>query len=221
MFYWTGAHRSIHVRSHSFPTRRASDLRKSRCRPASCATWPSYSGAVSSDGSRPDFSPCSSRSSAVCDRDFGDDLMTAELPADLATRLAQATDIADRSRGAELASVSTEPRNGIPADTTTTEEDQERLRLSDLEFTDLYFSETGEAFLRGAEDAGEDVGGPLSYVPTEAMLDLDELHRRVCARGQREREFFLDFDEVRYRVSKIESIKIGSASCRERVCQYV
>src|SRR3546814_5442114 len=87
MFYWTGAHRSIHVRSHSFPTRRASDLRKSRCRPASCATWPSYSWAVSSDGSRPDFSPCSSRSSAVCDRDFGDDLMTAELPADLATRL--------------------------------------------------------------------------------------------------------------------------------------
>src|SRR3546814_3251127 len=68
------------------------------------------------------------------------------------------------------------------------------------------------------------------------MLDLDELHRRVCARGQREREFFLDFDEVRYRVSKIESIngnwyalrrakspipRFGTLGLHARVVQYL
>src|SRR3546814_14783841 len=68
------------------------------------------------------------------------------------------------------------------------------------------------------------------------MLDLDELHRRVCARGQREREFFLDFDEVRYRVSKIESIngnwyalrrakspipRFGALGLHARIVQYL
>jgi twitching motility protein PilT len=76
------------------------------------------------------------------------------------------------------------------------------LRLKELEFTDLFFSEKGEAFIRGLEDAD----GPLAGVPAEAVEDLDELHRRVCERGQREAEFFMDYDGMRFRVSRIEDV---------------
>lgn len=83
------------------------------------------------------------------------------------------------------------------------------LRLKDLEFTDLFFSELGEAFIRGLEgnDDGEASAGPLAGVPQDAVADLDELHRRVCERGQRDPEFFLDYDSMRFRVSKIEDVE--------------
>lgn len=75
-------------------------------------------------------------------------------------------------------------------------------RLAELEFTDLFFSEQGEAFLRGTDD-GE---GPLVGVPEECVADLDELHRRVCDEGQRKPEFFFDYDGMRFRVNRIESV---------------
>lgn len=76
------------------------------------------------------------------------------------------------------------------------------MSLRDFEFTDLYFSETGDAFVRGSSD-----NSPISLVPDEFSSDLNELHMKVCERGNREREFFIDFDGIRYRVSKIDSIE--------------
>jgi twitching motility protein PilT len=78
-----------------------------------------------------------------------------------------------------------------------------RLRLRDLDFTDLYFAEGGEAFVRGMGGRGE----PTSMLPVEVGDDLHNLHRKVCEKGAKEKEFFMDYDEVRYRVSKIESIE--------------
>lgn len=104
--------------------------------------------------------------------------------------------------------------------------------LRQFDFTDLYFSEQGEAFVRGAQ--GTD--SPISLVPAEHSHDLEDLHRRVCDRGQLEKEFFVDYDKVRYRVSKIESIdgvwyalrrakfpipRLGELGLHPRVIQYL
>lgn len=75
-------------------------------------------------------------------------------------------------------------------------------RLRDLDFTDLFFSERGEAFIRGLEEGD----GPLTGVPETVVDDLDELHRRVCDIGQSKIEFSLDYDEVRFRVARIEDV---------------
>lgn len=75
-------------------------------------------------------------------------------------------------------------------------------RLRDLDFTDLFFSERGEAFVRGMEDGD----GPLTGIPEPVMDDLDKLHRQVCDRGQTTPEFFIDYDSMRFRVSKIEDV---------------
>lgn len=75
-------------------------------------------------------------------------------------------------------------------------------RLQDLDFTDLFFSERGEAFIRGMEDGD----GPLAGIPDAVVGDLDQLHRRVCDRGQTQNEFHMDYDGMRFRVSKIEDV---------------
>lgn len=77
-------------------------------------------------------------------------------------------------------------------------------RLRDLEFTDLYISQTGQVLIRGVDDAE----GPLTDVPEDVVADLDDLQLAVMAEGQKKnrKEFFLDFDEVRYRVSRIQSL---------------
>lgn len=72
--------------------------------------------------------------------------------------------------------------------------------LRDLDFTDLYVSESGAANIRNL--TGEQ--GPLVEVPEGAIGDLGKLHQMVCAQGQTLHEFPLDFDGVRYRVSKID-----------------
>lgn len=77
------------------------------------------------------------------------------------------------------------------------------VRLRDLEFTDLYMSHTGQVLIRGVDDAE----GPLTEVPDDVVVDIDRLQMAVFAEGQKNRkEFFLDFDEVRYRVSRIQSL---------------
>jgi twitching motility protein PilT len=76
-------------------------------------------------------------------------------------------------------------------------------RLCDLDFTDLFFSERGEAFARGMEDGD----GPLVGIPPAVVADLDRLHRQVCDKGQTHVEFFLDYDSMRFRVSKIEDVE--------------
>lgn len=76
-------------------------------------------------------------------------------------------------------------------------------RLRDLDFSDLYISETGRVQIRGVTNEK----GPLVDVPDGAVSDLEELRISVMAEGTKteKREFFIDFDEVRYRVSKIVS----------------
>jgi Tfp pilus assembly pilus retraction ATPase PilT len=77
------------------------------------------------------------------------------------------------------------------------------MRLQEIEFSDLYFSEAGDAFVRGIADAS----GPLVAVPEIFLADLQRLHRLVCEQGQKESEFRVDYDEVPYRCSQIVSVK--------------
>lgn len=106
------------------------------------------------------------------------------------------------------------------------------MNLRNFEFTDLYFSDQGDAFVRGSEESD----GPIGYVPVEYSEELDLLHKKVTARGQQEKEFFLDVDGVRYRVSKIESIdgvwyalrkakfpipRLGDIGIHPRIVQYL
>lgn len=81
------------------------------------------------------------------------------------------------------------------------DEDIDPTPLRDLDFTDLYLDEGGAAFMRGIVDKKE----PIFVVPDGAISDIDKIHKRVCALGQTQREFVVDHDGIRYRVSKIES----------------
>jgi Tfp pilus assembly pilus retraction ATPase PilT len=81
--------------------------------------------------------------------------------------------------------------------------DVEEKRLSNLEFTDLFFSEQGESFMRGLE--GAEVA--LDSVPESVLSDLEEMYSKVCQRGQKESEFFFDYDGIRFRVSKITDVE--------------
>lgn len=82
------------------------------------------------------------------------------------------------------------------------EDDQEasQLSLRDIDFTDLYISVKGEAFMRGLID----IKDPLYEIPPDAIMDLHVMHERVCRQGQDENEFTIDHDGVRYRVSRID-----------------
>ena len=75
-------------------------------------------------------------------------------------------------------------------------------RLFDIDFTDLSFSERGEAWLRNVDGMDE----PIVGIPEAVMEDLHVLHSRVCERGQNEVEFFMDHDGMRFRVSRIDDV---------------
>ena len=79
----------------------------------------------------------------------------------------------------------------------------EQMRLSELDFTDLYLSEMGRALIRGVAESE----GPLVPVPEIFSDDVNRLHGMVCDKGDHEREFMTDYDGVRYRCSKIETVK--------------
>jgi Tfp pilus assembly pilus retraction ATPase PilT len=80
------------------------------------------------------------------------------------------------------------------------EAEEAPVRLSELDFTDLYIATSGEAHMKGLLD----VKDPLYPIPAGAIEDLHVIHQIVCEEGQREDEFTLDHDDVRYRVSKID-----------------
>lgn len=71
--------------------------------------------------------------------------------------------------------------------------------LREMDFLDLYIAESGACSIHHLSGGK----GPLIDVPLNAISDLDALHKRVCSEGQSKDEFALDFDNVRYRVSKI------------------
>lgn len=74
-------------------------------------------------------------------------------------------------------------------------------RLAELDFTDLYVSETGEVRIRGLQD----MKGPLVEVPAGGIADIERLHRVVLNKGQTESEFSFDYDGIRYRATRIEA----------------
>lgn len=77
------------------------------------------------------------------------------------------------------------------------------IRLRDIKFTDLFIGENGKAFMRGLEETDE----ALSGVPAGTIDDLDRLQRKVCSIGQEKDEFFLKFDDMHFRVTKIEDVE--------------
>nr|WP_250807641.1 ATPase, T2SS/T4P/T4SS family [Neorhizobium tomejilense] len=77
------------------------------------------------------------------------------------------------------------------------------VRLAEIEFTDLIMSANGVCLMRGV-DTPE--GGPLVNINDAYIEDINDL-RLVCInKGQRENEFFVDHDGVRYRVSVINDL---------------
>lgn len=98
-----------------------------------------------------------------------------------------------------LAALKSSSGDGSPA---ASRNDTRNRLLRNLDFTDLFISERGDSFLRGCED-GE---GPLVDVPDAVTEDLEALHRQICERGQTQPEFFMDYDGMRFRVSRIEDV---------------
>ncbi len=97
-----------------------------------------------------------------------------------------------------------ESASGVYSALATTSD--ERYSINDLEFTDLYFSATGDVFLRGCLDAPDE---PLSRLPAELLSDIESVRKIVIARseqGTRGKEadsYFMDYSGVRYRVTCI------------------
>jgi twitching motility protein PilT len=77
------------------------------------------------------------------------------------------------------------------------------IRLSQLNFTDLYINEAGRVRMGGAEDAE----GPLVEVPENAISDIDTLRILVMQKGQSAKEFAIEFDGIRYRVTRIKTVR--------------
>jgi len=80
-------------------------------------------------------------------------------------------------------------------------EEKHSVRLSQLDFSDLYISVNGDVLMRGADNAK----GPLTEIPEGVVNDLDTLQLMVFERGQTKKSFFVDYDNVRYRVTKIRT----------------
>jgi twitching motility protein PilT len=77
------------------------------------------------------------------------------------------------------------------------------VRLAQLNFTDLFINEAGRVRMGGAEDAE----GPLVEVPDNAISDIDTLRILVMQKGQNAKEFAIEFDGIRYRVTRIKTVR--------------
>ena len=80
-------------------------------------------------------------------------------------------------------------------------ETSQQVRLSQLVFTDLFIHEVAQVKMMGAEDAE----GPLVDVPDNAIADIDDIRQIVMQKGQTADEFRIEYDGIRYRVTKIVS----------------
>lgn len=86
-------------------------------------------------------------------------------------------------------------------------------RLRSLDFTDLFFPDYGEPFLRNLAGSQE----PISVVPPNYAEDLALLQRRVLERGEAEHEFSVDHDGLRYRVARIDDVDGVSFALRRGI----
>ena len=74
-------------------------------------------------------------------------------------------------------------------------------RLKDIDFTDLLLSVNGACIMRGASGPG-----PLQAISEDHIEDIHELRLAAMNKGQNESEFYVDHDEIRYRVSVINDL---------------
>lgn len=80
-------------------------------------------------------------------------------------------------------------------------------RLKDLYFNDIFFNEAGNAFLRGLESPDPaEVLPVLTSIPRGCMEDIAAIHVQVMREAVGRDEFFIDYDGMRFRVSKIETV---------------
>ena len=77
----------------------------------------------------------------------------------------------------------------------------ERPRLKDIDFTDLIMSANGTCLMRGSDGPG-----PLVSIKEDFIEDINDLRIGAMDKGQRENEFFIDHDTVRYRISVINDL---------------
>lgn len=79
----------------------------------------------------------------------------------------------------------------------------EQIKLKDLDFKDLYLSDNGEIIMHGSNDSE----GPISSIPDEALNDLIAIRKQVLSTGQQKKttDFYIDYDDIRYRIAKLES----------------
>ncbi|MDE4914318.1 ATPase, T2SS/T4P/T4SS family [Methylobacterium sp. 092160098-2] len=78
--------------------------------------------------------------------------------------------------------------------------EQDGYRLAQLEFTDLYITEDGTAFLKNVTGAS----GVLAQIPRGVVEDLNDVMPLVFARGQKHKHFALEHDGVRYRCARMK-----------------
>lgn len=100
----------------------------------------------------------------------------------------------------------TRPKGGLvasPAASVPARHAPQDVRLKDINFTDLWISELGQVLIGGSEDSE----GPLVEVPEEAISDVDMLRTIVMQKGQSQKEFFTDYDGVRYRVTRVPTVE--------------
>lgn len=74
-------------------------------------------------------------------------------------------------------------------------------RLRDLDFTDLFIDERGRARMRGTGERNT----PLVDVPPGLVVDIEDILRKAREDGAGRNEFPLDYDTIRYRVTRIEA----------------
>jgi twitching motility protein PilT len=88
--------------------------------------------------------------------------------------------------------------------------DETRKNLKDISFSDIYISETGQAFIKSST-----INGPtLSEPPKSVLKDIQELYTEVCTRGQYENEFFTDQAGLRFRIAKLKDVNDIWYVCR-------
>ena len=83
---------------------------------------------------------------------------------------------------------------------------RETRRLSQMRFTDLWISDTGNCLMRGADASKSAPLAALSDEMADRINDLNDLRIICMSRGQHEKEFHVDHDGIRYRVSVIKDI---------------
>ena len=86
----------------------------------------------------------------------------------------------------------------------------QKVRLKDVQFTDLYVGAGGSFRIL-------DHDGSVLQVDRAILSDAADFHARLMSTSENEQEFFIDHDDIRYRVSRIDDIVETSHHVRRAV----